>query len=101
MAWAHMNTVPAAIVFAALLTAAPPASPARIFAGEAPANAGKSFVDHLSTPYAEEPLHSLSASAGPPATQRREPEGYAMLLASLGLMVYLGRRRKKALAAWL
>jgi hypothetical protein len=96
-----VNTVTAAIVFAALLTVAPSASAARIFAGEAPANAGKSFLEHLTSPYAEEPFHSLPSFAGPLAKQPREPEGYALLLASLGLMVYLGRRREKALAAWL
>jgi hypothetical protein len=92
MTRAYVNTVPAAIVFAALLTTAPYASPASIFAGE-------SFLDQLRTPYAEEPFHSLSAFAGPLARQPREPEGFAMLVASLGLMLYLGRRRAKALAA--
>jgi hypothetical protein len=64
-------------------------------------SAGKSFLDHASTNYAEEPSYSVPASfPGPLAPQpRRKPEPGAMLLACLGLIVYLGRRRSKALAA--
>jgi len=64
-------------------------------------DAGKSFLDHVSTTYAEEPPYSVPAIfPGPLAPQpRRKPETSAMLLACLGLMLYLGRRRSKALGA--
>jgi len=73
---------------------APAAAPASL-------STGKSFRDHATTNDAEEPSHSVPASfPGPLAPQtRRKPEPSAMLLACLGLIVYLGRRRSKALAA--
>ena len=63
-------------------------------------SAGKSFRDHATTNDAEEPSYLVPASfPGPLAPQaRRKPEPRAMLLACLGLIVYLGRRRNKALA---
>jgi hypothetical protein len=64
-------------------------------------SAGKSFLDHASTNYAEEPSDLVPANfPGPLVAQpRHKPEQSAMLLACLGLFVYLGRRRSKALAA--
>lgn len=63
-------------------------------------SAGKSFLEHASTNEVEEPPDSLPANfPGPLVPQpRRKPEPGAMLLACLGLFVYLGRRRAKALA---
>jgi hypothetical protein len=90
-----VNVVFAAVFFAALLAPLPgqAASPAW--------DAGKSFLDHARTTYAEEPPYSVPANfPGPLAPQpRREPETSAMLLACLGLMLYRGFRRSKSLAA--
>jgi hypothetical protein len=89
----------AVMVLVALLVpcegqAANPAAPASL-------SVGKSFLDHANTNYAEEPSYSVPANfPGPLEPQpRRKPEPSAMLLACLGLIVYLGRRRSKALAA--
>jgi hypothetical protein len=79
------------------------ANPAPGPPGAAPASlsAGQSFLDHASTNYAEAPSYAVPASfSGPLQPQpRRKPEPSAMLLACLGLIVYLARRRRKALAA--
>jgi hypothetical protein len=74
--------------------AASPAAPASV-------SLGKSFLDHANTNYAEEPSYSVPADfPGPLVPQsRRKPEPGAMLLACLGLILYLGRRRAKALEA--
>jgi PEP-CTERM motif len=79
-------------------SADPPSAPP---ATQATVSAGKSFLDHASTHNAEEPSYSVPANfPGPLAPQpRRKAEPSAMLLACLGLFVYLGRRRSKALAA--
>ena len=76
---------------------APRASPPRIF-GDAFGNAGKSFLDHVAAPHVEEQSHPPPATSQP-AIPRREPEPWSLLFASLGLLAYLGLRRKKALAA--
>jgi hypothetical protein len=72
--------------------AASPAPPASL-------SVGKSFLDHANANYAEEPSYSVPANfPGPLVPQaRRKPEAGAMLLACLGLILYLGRRRAKAL----
>ena len=69
-------------------------------AAPASLSAGQSFLDQASTNYADEPSYSVPASfPGPLQPQsRRKPETRAMLLACLGLIVYLARRRSKALA---
>jgi hypothetical protein len=61
---------------------------------------GMSFLDLVNSNQAEELSYSVPANfPGPLVAQpRRTPEPRAMLLACLGLIVYLGRRRAKALA---
>jgi hypothetical protein len=77
---------------------APAAAPPSLVLGQARRAAGRSFLEHAS--YAEEPFHFVPASfPGPLPAPRRPPETAAMLLASLGLIVYLGSRRQRALAA--
>jgi hypothetical protein len=115
-----MNLFPAVIMLAALLMSAlpgqaatpgdaPRAAPPTGF-GAARGNAGKSFVDPVAATFVEEPFDfppatfqaaaaGRTAFAGPLPSARREPEPYALVLASLGLLAYIGRRRKKALAA--
>ena len=106
-----MNAVPAAVFLAALVTADPGHS-ATPLGWDAPrAAAGKSFLEHVTTTYADEPIYSLpvtfqagssaeSAFAGPLAITGRsaaratEDETYTMLLASLMGMAYLGLRRR-------
>jgi hypothetical protein len=107
---ARLNVVPAVMILAALLLAnpgyaapsawdAPAAAPASLSLGEAHRNAGKSFLDYVRTNYADEPSYWIPATfAGLGAPPRREPATGAMLLASFGLMLYLGSRRKRALA---
>jgi len=99
----HVKVSLAVTVLVALL-----AAPSGLAANPAPGAAaptgplaGKSFRDHARTNDAEELPYSVPASfPGPLAPQpRRKPEPSAMLLACLGLIVYLGRRRSKALAA--
>jgi len=101
----HVKVSVAVMVVVALLAARsglaanpPPDAPA---AAPASLSAGKSFRDHATTNDAEEPSYLVPASfPGPLAPQaRRKPEPSSMLLACLGLIVYLGRRRNKALAA--
>jgi len=77
--------------------AAAPASPAL---GAARRGAGKSFLDYAGALSAEEPSYFIPAIfPGPLAPPRREPETGAMLLASFGLMLLIGSRRQRALAA--
>jgi hypothetical protein len=107
----QVNVVHAAIVLAALVLALPAqaaspvwdalaAAPPRLVLGEARRAAGRSFLEQANPSYAEEPFHFVPASfPGPLPAPRRPPETAAMLLASLGLIVYLGSRRHKALAA--
>lgn len=96
----HVKVSVTVIVVVALLAARSglAANPA----AESPASLshGKSFRDHASTNDAEELSYSVPASFHGPLTPqpRRKPEPRAMLLACLGLIVYLGRRRNKALA---
>lgn len=105
-----MKFVPAVIVLTALLVALPgqaansaadvtTAAPANVFLGEARRSTGKSFLDHVSTTYAEEPSYSVPATFPGPlvAAPQREPDTPWMLLACFGLLLYLGRRRGKAL----
>jgi hypothetical protein len=107
-----VNYVPAVIVLAGLLVAPPgqaanpavdalAAAPANVFLGEARRSTGKSFLDHVRTTYAEEPSYSVPATFPGPlvAAPRREPDTPWMLLACLGLLLYLGCRRGKALGA--
>jgi hypothetical protein len=77
------------------------AAPANVFLGEARRSTGKSFLDHVRTTYAEEPSYSVPATFPGPlvAAPRREPDTPWMLLACLGLLLYLGCRRGKALGA--
>jgi hypothetical protein len=77
----------------------PAAAPANVLLGEARRSTGKSFLDHVRTNYAEEPPYSVPATFPGPlvAAPRREPGTLSMLLACLGLLLYLGRRRGKAL----
>jgi hypothetical protein len=104
--------VPAVIVLTALLVAlpgqaansaadVPTAAPTNVFFGEAGRSTGKSFLDHVRTTYAEEPLYSVPATFPGPliAAPRREPDTPWMLLACFGLLLYLGHRRGKALGA--
>jgi hypothetical protein len=81
--------LPAVIVVAALLVA--PSAEA----------AGKSFLDHARTTYAEEPSYSVPSTFPGPlvAAPRRKPDTAGMLAACFGLLVYLGYRRGKALGA--
>jgi hypothetical protein len=62
---------------------------------------GTSFLDYAKTTFAEELSYSLPATFPGPlvAVPRREPDVRWMLLASLGLLAYLVRRRGKALGA--
>ena len=108
-----VKLVPAAVIVLAALLLAPPghasgaaaevlaAAPVNLLDDAARSTTGKSVVDQVSTTYAEEPPYSVPAIfPGPLAPQpRRKPETSAMLLACLGLMLYLGRRRSKALGA--
>jgi hypothetical protein len=99
-----VNVVPAAVFLAALVTADPGHS-ATPLGWDAPrAAAGKSFLDHATTT-TDEPLYSPpvtfqagssaeSAFARPLAALPRQPDPYAMLLASLLGMAYLGLRRR-------
>src|SRR5262245_28427482 len=86
-----------AMVFAALLVPCP--GQAASAAAPASLSVGKSFLDHVNTNDAEEPFYSVPANfPGPLVPQpRSKPEPGAMLLACLGLIFYLGRRRAKAL----
>ena len=106
-----MNLVRAAIVLAALSVAsagraADPVWDAATIAstslsvGEA-RSTGTSFLDHVRTTNAEEPTYSLPATFPGPLVPmpRGKPDARWMLLACFGLLVYLGRRRGKALAA--
>jgi hypothetical protein len=106
-----VNVAPAAVLLAALVTANPGHS-ATPLGWDAPrAGAGKTFLDHVSTTYAEEPLYSppVNFQAGssaesafaeplaitsPSAARATNDETYAMLLASLMGMAYLGLRRR-------
>lgn len=101
----HVKVSLAVMVLVALLAArsglaanAEPRPPAAV---PASLSADKSFLDHASTHNAKEPSYSAPATfPGPLAPQpRRKPEPGAMLLCCLGLILYLGRRRSKALAA--
>lgn len=107
-----MKYVSALVVVTALLVAPPglaanpaadglAAAPANVLLGEARRSAGKSFLDHVRTTYAEEPPYSVPASFPGPlvAAPRREPDTLSMLLACFGLLLYLGCRRGKALGA--
>jgi hypothetical protein len=89
----------ATLVAAALLV--PCAGQAATRAAPASLSMGKSFLDHVNANYAEEPPYSVPADLPrPPAPQpRRQPEPGAMLLACLGLILYVGRRRAKILEA--
>lgn len=59
---------------------------------------GKSFLDYAGTSHVEERFHFIPATfPGPLAPARREPATGTMLLASFGLMLYLGTRRQRAL----
>jgi len=104
--------VPAVIVLTALLVAPPgeaanpavdalAAVPANVFLDEARHSTGKSFLDHASTTYAEEPPYSVPATFPGPlvAAPRREPDTLWMLLGCFGLLLYLGCRRSKVLGA--
>ena len=99
---AQVNVVYAAIVLAVLLV--PSAGQAANPAWDPPAAAaasvlaGESFMDYATKHHAEEPSYSVPANfPGPLVPQpRREPETSAMLLACLGVMFFLGRRRQKA-----
>jgi hypothetical protein len=106
-----VNFVRAAIVLAALSAAsagqaadamwdAPTVASASLFLGEA-RSTGTSFLDHVRTTNAEEPTYSVPATFPGPLVPlpRRKPDARWMLLACVGLLVYLGRRRGKALAA--
>jgi hypothetical protein len=94
---AIVKLVRALIVLTALLVAPPGQA---TDAGEAH-SAGKSFRDHVRTTYAEEPSYFVPSTFPGPlvATPRREPDTPWMLAACFGLLLYLGRRRGKALAA--
>lgn len=100
----HVKVSVTVMVVVALLAARSglAANPAPGSAAESPASLshGMSFRDHASTNDAEELFYSVPASFHGPLTPqpRRKPEPSAMLLACLGLIVYLGRRRSKALA---
>lgn len=90
-----MNAVRVLTILAALAVA--PAG----YAGEL---RGMSFLDYAGTSHVEEPLHFLPATfPGPLASAIHEARGRpatgSMLLASFGLMLYLGSRRQRALAA--
>lgn len=78
---------------------APAAAPATSILGEARRDAGKSFQEHARISNAEEPSYSIPENfPGLAAPPPREPATGTMLLASFGLMLYLGSRRQKALA---
>lgn len=86
------------MVLAALLVPCPGQA-----AGSAPASlsVGKSFLDHANANHAEEPPYPVPANFPGllPPEPRRQPEPGAMLLACLGLILYVGRRRAKILEA--
>jgi hypothetical protein len=87
--------LPAVIVLAALLFAQP------VQAADVPAVlAGKSFLDHTRTSFAEESYSVPATFPGPlVAAPRRKPDTAWMLAACFGLLLYLGCRRGKALGA--
>jgi hypothetical protein len=96
--------VRAAVVLAALSAAtagqaADAVAPASLFLVEA-RSTGTSFLHHVRTTNAEEPSYFVPATFPGPLVPmpRRKPDARWMLLASLGLLAYLGRRRGKALA---
>lgn len=106
-----LNLVRAAAVLAALSVA--PAGQAAdpvwdaatiasmsLYLGEA-RSIGTLFLDHVRKTNAEEPVYSVPATFPGPLVPmpRRKPDARWMLAACLGLLVYLGRQRGKALAA--
>jgi hypothetical protein len=108
-----VNVAPAAVLLAALVTADPGHSATPLGWDVPLAGAGKSFLDHVTTTYADEPLYSPPvtfqagssaesafagplAITGPSAARANKDETYAMLLASLMGMAYLGRRRHRS-----
>jgi hypothetical protein len=106
-----VKNAPQVVVLMALLVAPPgqaagqaadalAAAPANVLPGEA-RNTGQSFLDHVRTTYAEEPPYFVPATFPGPlvAAPRREPDTLWMLLACLGLLLYLGYRRGKVLGA--
>ena len=106
-----VNLLRAAIVLAALSAAsaghaadpvwdAPTLAATSLYLGEA-RSTGTSFLERVRTTNAEEPTYSLPATFPGPLVPmpRRKPDARWMLLACLGLLVYLGRQRGKALAA--
>jgi hypothetical protein len=97
--------VPTVIVLMALLVALPgqAANAAADVPAAIPTHAfgGKSFLDYVRTTNAEEPSYSVPATFPGPlvAAPRREADTPWMLLACFGLLLYLGRRRGRALGA--
>ena len=91
-----MNAVRVLTILAALA-----AAPAGHAASEL---RGQSFLDYAGRTHVEEPHHFIPATfPGPLAGTLNEARGPrstgTMLLASFGLMLYLGSRRQRALAA--
>ena len=84
-----------------VLTAPLVAHPAEAANAAANPLAGKSFLDHARTTYAEEPSYSVPSTFPGPlvAAPRRKPDPPGMLAACFGLLLYLGYRRGKALGA--
>jgi hypothetical protein len=104
--FALVKFVSTVIVLMALLVApGQAANPEADTFAAVPANVdqfkGKSFLDHVRTTNAEEPSYSVPATFPGPlvAAPRREPDTPWTLLACFGLLLYLGRRRGKALGA--
>jgi hypothetical protein len=85
-----VNVAPAAVLLAALVTADPGHSATPVGWDVPLAGAGKSFLDHVTTTYADEPLYSPpvtfqagssveNAFAPALATPPRQPDPYALL----------------------
>jgi hypothetical protein len=100
-----VNVGPALVLLAALVTADRGHAATPLGWDASRAGAGKSFLDHVTTTYSDEPLYSPPVSfqagasaenafAGSLATPPNERKTYKLLLATFVGMAYVGLRRR-------